>query len=340
MSLLRLGERIILPYRPRTVLVCTGALALLLALSLATLTLGQLGLGPGELVALLRGEADATTSFVFFNVRGPRLLVAILAGAAFGLSGALFQTVTRNPLGSPDVLGLAAGAGAGVALVTLLSPVPLPAAVGALLGAGVAIGLVALAAGKRLSSTPRIIIAGIAVAALATALTQFVLTATLRDESSQLAAYLVGTLNSRNLEQAALIALTLLVALPPLALLSPRLGLMELGDELATALGGRAERTRAQAILLSVLLAGMAVAVAGPIAFVALMSPHTARLLTRSSGANLPTSALCGALLLVLADLLTQQLPLFEGLPVGVLTAGIGGIFLGHLLLKEWRKES
>lgn len=339
MNILRLGDRVALPYRPRNVLIWSGVTVLLMLLSLATLSLGRLGLGPGELLTLIRGEADAKNSFVFFQVRGPRLLVAILAGAAFGLSGALFQTVTRNPLGSPDVLGLAAGAGAGVALVTLFSPVPLPAAVGALLGAGISIGLVTLATGRGLSSTPRIIIAGIAVAALATAVTQFVVTATLRDESSQLAAYLVGTLNSRNMGQVGLITLTLLAATPLLAMLSQRLQLIELGDELATALGGRAEQTRSRAILLSVLLAAMAVAVAGPIAFVALMSPHTARMLTRSSGPNLVGSALCGSLLLVLADLLTQQLPFLEGLPVGVMTAGTGGVFLGYLLIREWRKE-
>ncbi|MGP6173850.1 FecCD family ABC transporter permease [Corynebacterium sp. A21] len=338
MSLFHLGGHIALPYRRRSVLIWSLAGLLLLLLGLATLSLGRLGLGAGELLALLRGEAGASTEFVFTRVRGPRLLVAIFAGAAFGLSGALFQTVTRNPLGSPDVLGLAAGAGAGVALVTLLSPVPLPAPVGALAGAVVAISLVAFSTGKGLSSTSRIIIAGIAVAAMATAITQFVVTATLRDEASQLSAYIVGSLNSRDMGQVAVIAATLVIATPLLLSISPRLQLMELGDELATSLGGRAEHTRSRAILLSVVLAAMAVAVAGPIAFVALMSPHAARMLTRTSGPNLVGSALTGAVLLVLADLATQQIPLFEGLPVGVITAGIGGVFLGYLLIKEWKK--
>lgn len=326
---------IALPYRRRSLLIWGTIAVTVVLLGLATLTLGLLGISP---LGVLHGEISASDSFVLKRVRGPRVLVAILAGAAFGLSGALFQTVTRNPLGSPDVLGLAAGAGAGVALVTLYSPVPLPAPVGALLGAGAAIGLVALSTGRGLSSTSRVIIAGVAVAAMASAVTQFVVTATLRDEASRLAAYLVGTLNSRDFTQVTVIAVTLLLVTPLLILLNPRLQLIELGDELATSLGAKATATRSGAILLAVVLAAMAVAVAGPIAFVALMSPHAARILARNSGPNLVGSALTGALLLVLADLSVQQVPLLDGLPTGVITAGFGGVFLGYLLIKEWKR--
>lgn len=337
-KILHLGEKVALPYRRRSVLIWTVAGVAVVVLAVATLMVGRLGLGPGDLLDLLRGEAGTKTEFVLTRLRGPRVLVAIFAGAAFGLSGALFQTVTRNPLGSPDVLGLAAGAGAGVALVTLLSPVPVPAPVGALLGAGAAIGLVFLATGKGLSSISRVIIAGIGVAAMAAAVTQFVVTATMRDEASQLAAYLVGSLNARSFTQVGVILVTLLLATPLLVWLSPRLQLMQLGDELATSLGGRSAATRTQAILLSVVLAAMAVAVAGPIAFVALMSPHAARLLTRTSGPNLVGSAVTGAFLLVLADLAVQQIPLLDGLPTGVITAGFGGVFLGYLLISQWKK--
>lgn len=329
--LFRLGA-IAVPYRRRSVLTWAIASGTVVILGLLTLALGI------SVPELLRGELGSADTFLLNRIRGPRLLVAILAGAAFGLSGALFQTVTRNPLGSPDVLGLAAGAGAGVAVVTLFSPVAIPAPVGALLGAGAAIGLVALSTGRGLSSTPRIIIAGIAVAAMAAAITQFVVTATLRDEASRLAAYLVGTLNSRDFTQVTVIAATLLLATPLLIWLGPRLQLMALGDALATSLGARATATRTASILLAVALAAMAVSVTGPIAFVALMSPHVARMLTRTSGPQLVGSAVTGALLLVLADLTVQELPMLHGLPTGVITAGFGGMFLGYLLIKEWNR--
>lgn len=336
-KMFRIGDRVALSYRRRSVAIWAATSLLIASLAAVTLMTGKLGVSPSDLVDLIRGEASTVTEFTLQRVRGPRLLIAIMAGAAFGLSGALFQNVTRNPLGSPDVLGLAAGAGAGVALVTL-SPWAIPAPLGALAGAGIAIGIVALATGSGLSSTSKVIIAGIAVAAMAAAVTQFVVTATLRDEASRLAAYLVGSLNSRDLGQAALIAVTLAVAIPVLFWLSPRLQLMELGDELATSLGGAATTTRPQAILVSVILAAMAVAVAGPIAFVALMSPHAARMLIRTSGPNLVGSALIGALLLVLADLSVQQVGIVQDLPAGVITAGFGGIFLGYLLMTEFKK--
>ena len=336
-KMFHVGEHIAMSYRRRSVLIWLAMTMAVISLAVATLMLGKLGLSPADFIDLLSGQASATTEFVFQRVRGPRVLIAIMAGAAFGLSGALFQNVTRNPLGSPDVLGLAAGAGAGVAVASLL-PWAIPTPVGALAGAGMAIGVVMLSTGSGLSSTSKVIISGIAVAAIATAVTQFVVTATLRDEASRLAAYLVGSLNSRDLGQAGLIAVTLVLAFPVILWLSPRLQLMELGDELTTSLGGKASATRTQAILVSVVLAAMAVAVAGPIAFVALMSPHVARLLTRTSGPNLVGSALTGALLMVLADLAVQQLSIVEDLPVGIITAGFGGVFLGYLLLTEFRK--
>lgn len=336
-DVLTIGDKVAVPYQRRHVKLWLVLVVLIIGLSIITLTAGKLGLGIDDVAALFTGEATASTTFVLEKLRGPRLLVAILSGAAFGISGSLFQTVTRNPLGSPDVLGLAAGAGAGVAVVSLF-PIGLPMPVGSLLGAGAAIGLVAMATGSGFSSTSRVIIAGIAVAAVATAVTQFVVTATLRDEASRLAAYLVGSLNARDLGHVGIIAIALFIVTPLLAALSPRLQLMELGDELATSLGGKATTTRTCAIILSLGLAAMAVAVAGPIAFIALMSPHAARMLTGSSGPNLVGSALLGALLMVLADLSVQQLPLFDGLPVGIITAGFGGIFLGYLLIREFQK--
>ncbi|APX33500.1 ferrichrome ABC transporter permease [Brachybacterium sp. P6-10-X1] len=310
-----------------------------LAGAVATLAWGELGVGPGELVSAARGEAGTKVTFVLERLRGPRLLVGIGAGIALGLAGALFQTVTRNPLGSPDVIGIGAGAGAGVALTTLLAPGLVPAPVGALLGAAVAIGLVHLSTGLGFASPARVIITGIGVSAMALAVTQYVVAVALRDRSSQLAGYLVGTLNSRSLDQAALIGVALVVLIPLIALVSHDLRMMDLGDELADALGGSALRTRTAAIGLSVLLAAAAVAVAGPIAFVALAAPHIARRSVGAPGPQLVLSALVGALIMVLADLAVQHVTAVEDLPVGVITAGVGGIYLGYLLLAEWKRS-
>lgn len=336
LSWFRLGP-VLVPVRHRSRRLALVLGAVILVLAAVTLALGDLGLGPAEVLAAVQGEMSASTRFVLERLRGPRLLVAIGVGVALGVSGALFQTVTRNPLGSPDVLGLAAGAGAGVAVASLMAP-GLSTPVGAVLGAALAIGLVYVSTGLGFASPARVIITGIAVAAMATAVTQYVVAVVLRDHGSQLAAYIAGSLNSRSLGHAAIIGVALVVLLPLVGLWSTRLQLMDLGDDVAEGLGGSAVGTRTAAIVLSTLLAASAVAVSGPIAFVALTAPHIARRLSRAPGPNLVLAGLTGAVIMLAADLLAQQV--FDGLPVGIITAGVGGIYLGYLLVTEWKKAS
>lgn len=338
--MLRLGDRVALPVCPRSLTVAAVLAALILVGGLVTLSAGSLGVAPAQAVAALAGEADGKVQFVLERLRGPRLLVAVGVGLALGLSGSLFQTVTRNPLGSPDVLGLGAGAGAGVAMTTLLGSGMVPAPIGAVAGAGIAILLVWWSSGVGFTSPARVIVTGIGVASMATALTHYVVAVALHDAAHDLAAYTMGSLGTRSMEHAALIGVALAVLLPTLVLLAHRLRPMDLGDELADTLGSGAARTRTAAIVLAVLLAAAAVAVAGPISFVALTAPHIARRLTRAPGPNLAVSALVGAMILVSADLAAQQLPFLDGLPVGIVTAGVGGVYLGHLLIVEWRRAS
>ncbi|HEY0188194.1 MAG TPA: iron chelate uptake ABC transporter family permease subunit [Cellulomonas sp.] len=335
---LRIGRLVALPVRRRTVLWCAVLVLATAVAGAATLSMGRLGIPLADLPTALAGDVDGTAAFVLQRLRGPRLVVAIEVGAALGISGALFQTVTRNPLGSPDVIGLGAGAGAGAALASLLWPGVVPVPVGALAGAGVAMVLVHLATGSGFSSPGRVIVAGIGVAAMAGAVTQYVVATVLRDQATQLSAYLTGSIATVDTDDVRLLGLALLVVLPAALALSERLRLIELGDELADSLGGQARRTRAIAIVVSVVAAAAAVTVAGPVAFVALTAPQIARRLTGSAGAGVVAAALTGALVMVLADLVVQQAPWADGLPVGILTGAVGGAYLGYLLLREWTK--
>ncbi|MEN5074522.1 iron chelate uptake ABC transporter family permease subunit [Isoptericola cucumis] len=334
----RLGTTVALGFSRRSARVVLALLAALVVVAAASLSLGSLGISPADALAALRGEADVTTTFALERLRGPRLLVGAGVGVALGLAGGLFQTVTRNPLGSPDVIGLSAGAGAGVAVATLLVPGAVPAPVGAVAGAGAAIGLVWLATGTGFSSPARLIVTGIGVAAMATAVTQYVVAVMLRDQGAELAVYVVGSLGSRDLGHVAQIWGALLLLVPCVVLLGHRLAVTDMGDPLTDALGARSHQTRTLAIVLSVLLAAAAVAVSGPITFVALTAPHVARLLTRAPGPNLTVSGLTGAVLVVASDLVVQHVPALEGLPVGVVTAGLGGVYLGYLLTTGWKK--
>lgn len=337
-TMITVGNRIAVPAARRSVV--TGAVLgiLLLATAVLTLSLGKLGIPVGELPSALLGAAEGKNGFVLMTLRGPRLVVAAGTGVALGISGALFQSVTRNPLGSPDVIGVAAGAGAGAAFFGLLAPGSIPVWLGALIGATAAIALVALATGVGFASPARMILAGIGVSAMAVAFSQYVVFVVARDRASVLQAYLNGSLNSRSWQHAATIWIVIALCVVPLIVLSSRLAINEMGDELAQSLGADPRRTRRTAVVLSVVLAAAAVTVAGPIAFIALTAPHIARRLTRSPLPQLTLSALAGALLLCIADLAAEQVGVLEGLPVGILTLGIGGLYLGFLLVREWKR--
>ncbi|APU14943.1 MULTISPECIES: FecCD family ABC transporter permease [Actinoalloteichus] len=335
---LRLGPAVTLPVRPRSLLLALILVLATLLAGAATLSLGRLGVPLSDLFAAFTGRLDAQTAFALERLRGPRLVVAIGTGIALGMAGALFQSVARNPLGSPDVIGVGAGAGAGAAFFALLVPGLLPASVGAVVGGAAAVLLVYVSTGTGFREPGRLIIAGIAVAAMATAFTHYVVFVVARDRASVLAAYLNGSLSARSWEHAATIGIALAVTVPFVAVLAGRIAVTEMGDELADGFGARPQATRAWAVVLSVVLSGAAVSVAGPISFIALTAPNIAKRLSRSPGPNLALSGLTGALLLVLADLIAQHSPLGDGLPVGIFTMGIGGLYLGLLLIREWRK--
>jgi iron complex transport system permease protein len=329
-----------IPVRRRSLTIGLLLVLGILVVAVLTLTLGRLGIAPGDLVqAILGTSAGAGTDRIVFGVlRGPRLATGIAAGAAFAVAGTLFQTVTRNPLGSPDVIGLTAGASAGAVAFGLLWTGILPLPVGALVGALAAMALVWLGTGRGFSSPSRMLLVGIGVSAMALAFVQYAISRVGLEQATVLAAYLTGSLAARDWNHAAIIWIALLLLLPCALLLSRRLQLVEMGEEQADALGARTANTRLLAILVAIGLATAAVTVSGPIAFIALVAPQIARRLIRSPGPAVVLSALMGAFLLALADLLAQQLPFPVQLPVGILTAMLGGIYLGYLLITEWKK--
>lgn len=335
---LRVGRGFAVPVRRVSVVTALVLLLLLFAASAATLSLGRLGIPLAELGEALTGRAEGKNAFVLERLRGPRLVVALGVGCALGLSGALFQSATRNPLGSPDVIGLGAGAGAGAAFAALMLPGTVTVALGALVGGVLAMALVYLSTGTGFRNPARLVVAGIGVAAICTAVTQYVVYAMERDNAAALSAYVNGSLDSRSWEDATTIGLILLAVVPLTALLARRLDVGEMGDDIAQGLGSDPKRTKTYAVLLAIVLSAGAVSVAGPISFIALTAPQIARRMTRASGPHLLLAALTGALLMALADLCAQQLPLFEGLPVGIYTMAIGGAYLGHLLIRERKR--
>jgi len=319
------------------------AVAVVVPLVLAALTAsvvligtGDFPIPPADVLRSLVGDGNAGQEFIINELRLPRVLVGLLVGASLGVGGALFQAISRNPLGSPDVLGLSQGAAAGALIViVLMSGNATQVTVGALLG-GLVTGLgIYLLAWKRGVHGYRLVLVGIGVSAILTALNSYLLTMSDLTEATRAVVWMTGSLDGRDWDQVWPL-LALCAVFVPLVLANARgLRMMEMGDDVSYALGVRVERLRMMLLVVAVLLTATATAAAGPISFVALTAPQLARRLTRSPGPNLLPSLCMGATLLVTADWLSQRAFGADQLPVGVVTGVLGGVYLLWLLVIE-----
>jgi iron complex transport system permease protein len=298
---------------------------------LASLAIGSLQIPLGEVIAAFTAFDGSDAHVVVTELRVPRTELGLLAGGALGAAGALMQGVTRNPLAEPGILGI--NAGAALAVVVAISVLGVSSVAGyawfALAGAGAAALLVyALAATGRDGATPvKLALAGAVLAALFLSLTSAVLVfdaQTLDDFRYWIVGSLAGRGEGVVLSVLPFMVLGLVVAL----LAGRRLNALALGDDVARSLGQRVAWARGLAGAGFVLLAGGAVAAAGPIAFVGLAVPHIARALVGSDYRwVVPYSIVLGATLLLAADVLGRVLARPEELEVGVVTAVLGAPF-------------
>ncbi|MFF4834202.1 FecCD family ABC transporter permease [Streptomyces sp. NPDC001315] len=299
---------------------------------------GDFPIPAGDVLKTLVGDGSPGQEFIVNELRLPRVLVGLLVGASLGLGGALFQSVSRNPLGSPDVLGLGQGATAGaLVVIVLLSGDANEVTVGALVG-GLVTGLaIYLLSWRQGVHGYRLVLVGIGVSAVVTAVNGYLLTKSDLVDAARAVVWMTGSLDGRGWEQVWPL-LALCAVLVPLVLANARgLRMMEMGDDVANALGVRVERVRLLLLVAAVLLTATATAAAGPVSFVALTAPQLARRLTRSPGPNLVPSLCMGATLLVTADWASQRAFGADQLPVGVVTGVLGGVYLLWLLVTERR---
>ncbi|MEU0027737.1 iron chelate uptake ABC transporter family permease subunit [Streptomyces sp. NPDC006335] len=320
-----------------TVVVALILLAALTA-SVVLIGTGDFPIPAGDVLKTLLGNGNAGQEFIVNELRLPRVLVGLLVGASLGLGGALFQAISRNPLGSPDVLGLSQGATAGaLTMIVLFSGSATQITTGALVG-GLVTGLaIYLLAWKQGVHGYRLVLVGIGVSAIVTAVNGYLLTRSTLTEAAQAVVWMTGSLSGRDWAQVWPL-LWLCAVLVPLVLVNGRgLRMMEMGDDVSGALGVRVERVRLLLLVAAVLLTAAATAAAGPVSFVALTAPQLARRLTRSPGPNLLPSVCMGATLLVAADLVSQKVFGADQLPVGVVTGVLGGVYLLWLLVTERR---
>ncbi|MEU1264377.1 iron chelate uptake ABC transporter family permease subunit [Streptomyces cellulosae] len=315
-------------------------LLMLLALGASVLLIGtgDFPMSASDVLTTLVGQGNEGQEFIVTELRLPRVLVGLLVGASLGIGGALFQTISRNPLGSPDILGLGQGATAGaLTVIVLFSGTANQVALGALAGGLLTGTAIYVLAWKRGVHGYRLVLVGIGVSAVVTAVNGYLLTKSDIVDAARAVVWMTGSLDGRDWDQVWPL-LALCAVLVPVVLANSRaLRMTEMGDDVSNALGVRVERLRLVLMLSAVLLTASATAAAGPVSFVALTAPQLARRLTRSPGPNLVASMWMGAALLVLADVLSQRAFGAEQLPVGVVTGVVGGVYLLWLLVTERR---
>lgn len=340
--------------RRLAVAVLVAAVLIAVVLSVAV---GSVAIDPVRVVTVILDRvaprpvpsaASDVEALIIWDFRLPRALLGFVVGAALAVAGAVLQSVVRNPLADPYVFGVSSGASAAaVAVLTLatgtLSLVSVPIA--AFLGALTTTLVVFALAQRRGRVTPgRLVLAGIAMSYLLSAVTSFlVLRSTLPGQSNvgQVLSWLSGSLAAAGWSDLGVPAVVLVVATVVLVLLGRVLNAFLVGDETATSLGVNVGRMRLVLFIVASLLVGVVVAVSGAIGFVGLVVPHAVRMVVGSDHRwVLPVSALAGGLLLVVVDVVARLIIAPSELPVGLLTAAIGAPFFLWMLRRQSRGEA
>ncbi|WP_338591249.1 iron ABC transporter permease [Paenibacillus sp. Y5S-9] len=323
----------------KSLVVISVCILLFLMAGVVGTSVGSDFISPLDVLRTIFGLNEGEHDFVVLTLRLPRVLLSLLVGAALGMSGALLQGIIRNPLASPDVIGITGGAAvAAVGFVTLLGGavsiklLPLFAIAGAIVTALI----IYMFAWKKGVSPIRLVLIGIGVSAITGAGTTFMLILSPFYTAGQAYIWLTGSVYGASWTDVRTILPVIIIVVPLAIWFARSLNAQEFGDDLATGLGVTVQWHRSALLLCSVLLAGIAVAVAGTIGFVGLIAPHIARkLVGRMFGSMLIVSGLVGALLVFAADLIARTAFLPLDVPAGVFTAGVGAPFFLYLLFKN-----
>ena len=298
--------------------------------------------------ALKTGELDSasigTSGVILLQVRLPRVLMGFLVGGSLAAVGVTLQALLRNPLADPYVLGVSSGAALGAAVTMLLGIGTTMALLPVLPLCGFAGGLLALVVIYRLAQSQgrlpihSLLLAGVILNAILTALIMFITSIMEPNRSAGLMAWLMGSLTAPGYPALGVLVGYVVLVSAILMHKAQMLNVLTLGEETARSLGVNTERVKKQLFALTALLTGAVVSVSGMIGFVGMVVPHAVRLVLGSDHRLLlPASALMGGMFLVVADTIARTVLAPAEIPVGIVTALIGGPFFLYLLL--WRKD-
>jgi iron complex transport system permease protein len=322
--------------RRRALVLTVLAVGVVAAYAL-TLMVGQTVHSPATVLRVLTGQDVPGASFTIGTLRLPRATLGLLAGLSFGLAGVTFQTMLRNPLASPDIIGISSGASTAAAFAIVVLGLGGAAVSVFAIVAGLAIALLVYVLSYRggVAGT-RLVLVGIGVAAVLQSATSYILDRAPEWALQDAMRWLTGSLNGASWSEIGPLALACLVLGPVLLGRSRDLGLLQLGDDTAAALGVRVDRTRLVGVVAAVTLLAFATAASGPIAFVAFLAGPVAARLIGPRGSLLLPAALVGALLVLVADF-CGQFVFGTRYPVGVVTGVLGAPYLLYLIVRTNR---
>ena len=316
---------------------------LLLAVCFAGLLIGFVPLSVSDTLSGLLGiGADEKVELIVREIRLPRLLMGLLVGASLGMAGAALQGLLRNPLADPGVIGISSSAGLGAVIAIYYGfstafylAVPSFAMAGALS----AIVLLYILS-RRDSSVLTLILVGVGINALSGALISLSMSLAPNPFSlADMVLWLMGSLANRSYTDVSLALPFILVGMILMASSARSLRALSLGEDVAATLGVNLLRTRFLIVVGAALAVGASVAVSGTIGFIGLVTPHIIRPFVKHDPARLLIpSAIAGAILITIADILVRLLPTDRELKLGVLTALVGTPFFLYLVIKTRRK--
>ncbi len=338
--IIRVGSVVLRPER-RALVVGAMIVMALFVVGIAAMLIGDYPLSVRDVLAAINGtNADYLANYFVRDIRLPRVVTALLVGAGLGTSGSIFQSISSNALGSPDIIGFTTGAATGALVqIIVFEAGPGSVAVGALIGGFATAFVVYVLAWRKGLAGYRLVLVGIGVSAVLQAVNSLLVVRASLTSAQTAAQWLAGSLNARGWVEVGLVGVSVAILLPLALWMSRALGAMVMGDDLATGLGVKVERTRLCMIVIGIALVSIATAATGPIAFVALAAPQIARKLTRGSGIGIGAAALMGAVIVLVGDVVAQRIFAPTQLPVGVVTGSLGGVYLMWLLVTEWRRN-
>ncbi len=328
--------------RIRQDVLCGGLTLLLVALMVASLTIGYVEIPLSKLVKSAFGLADHSTVLIVQQLRMPRMLLAVFIGMSLGGAGAVLQGLLHNPLAEPGTLGITGAASLGAVIAIyfgLVAILPFWLPVCAMLGAGLATILLLIVA-RDGAATLTLILVGVGIGGISIALTSLAMNLSPNPWAvSEIAMWLLGSVKDRTFDEVRLAAPFIGVGLAMLLAAAPSLDTLSLGEDTARSLGLNIMRTRVLAILGTSLAVGAGVAVSGSVGFVGLMMPHLVRPLVGNIPSRLVLPSIIGGGALVLAaDIAVRLIAVGPELQLGVLTSLVGTPFFLYLVLHLRRR--